>query len=43
MLGEGECVRGVQSKHVLGEGECVRGVQSEYVCLGSEASGSVHV
>ena len=34
MLGEGECVRGVQSEHVVGEGECVRGVQSEHVCLG---------
>ena len=34
MVGEGECVRGVQSEHVVGEGECVRGVQSERVWLG---------
>ena len=34
MLGEGECVRGVQSEHVVGEGECVREVQSERVWLG---------
>ena len=34
MVGEGECVRGVQSEHVVGEGECVREVQSERVWLG---------